>query len=61
MELWFLCAYGRVRGQCDARGRVPRLRRPLDADGCRRGVLLDGQRGPAAGKQKQPSREPCGY
>lgn len=52
VELWFLSAYGWVRGQRDPRGRVPRLRRPLDADGCRGGVLLDGQRGAAAQEQK---------
>lgn len=60
MELRFLGADGRVRGQRDARGRVPRLRRPLDADGCRRGVLLDGQRGAAAEQQKQSSTQPSG-
>lgn len=52
VELWFLCAYGGVRGQRDPRGRVPGLRRPLDADRCRRGVLLDRQRGATEEEQK---------
>lgn len=58
MELWFLGADGGVRGQRDARGRVPRLRRPLDADGCGGRVLLDGQRGAAAEQEQNSSREP---
>lgn len=36
--------------QCDPRGRIAGLCGPLDADGCRRWVLLDRQGGPAGEK-----------